>query len=31
MSQVIVYVSVNAGLLTLFACIWAIDRKLKPR
>jgi hypothetical protein len=30
MSQVIVYVFVNAGLLALFACLWAIDRKLKP-
>jgi hypothetical protein len=31
MSQVIAYLSVNAGLLAMFACLWTIDRKLKVR
>jgi hypothetical protein len=29
--SVIVYLSVNAGLLAMFARLWTIDRKLKAR
>jgi hypothetical protein len=29
MNQVLVYLSVNAGLLAMFACLWALDRKPK--
>jgi hypothetical protein len=31
MNQLIVYLSVNAGLLAMFARLWAIDRKLKSK
>jgi hypothetical protein len=31
MSQIIAYLTVNAGLLAMFACLWTIDRRLKAR
>jgi hypothetical protein len=29
MNQVLVYLSVNAGLLAMFACLWALNRNPK--
>jgi hypothetical protein len=30
MNQVLVYLSVNAGLLTMFVCLWVLNREPKP-
>jgi hypothetical protein len=29
MNQVLVYLSVNAGVLAMFACLWALNREPK--
>ena len=31
MIQVLVYLSVNVGLLAMFACLWALNREPKTR
>jgi hypothetical protein len=31
MIQTLIYLSINAGVLAGFACLWAMDRKLNAR